>query len=171
MEKGSLNHVRLIGNIGQQPEVRYSKAGFAYATFSIATTESVQVKNQPNTYEDVTTWHKCLVSGKKAELMGKNVRGAKVHVEGKIALSKYTDKQGIERDSFTIKVKTITILQWPKNDGGQQGGGNQQGGGYQQNSGGTQGRGYQQNSGGQQGGGNQQGSGNPFGGEDEPLPF
>jgi single-strand DNA-binding protein len=127
MEKASLNHVRLIGRIGQDPQVRSTPSGFLAANFSLATTESKQVPNtNPPQYQDHTEWHRCTCTGKKAELMQKIGKGAQLHVEGKLETRKFTDRNNQERQITEIKVQKITVLQWP-NSGNQQGGG-----GYQQ---------------------------------------
>lgn len=120
----SLNKVMLIGNLGKDPETRYSPAGLAISNFSIATTE--KVKDQP----DKTEWHRVVTFGKIAESCGQYLtKGRTVYVEGRLQTSTY-EKDGITRYSTEVIAHAVKFLGAPST--GQQGGGNgaPQGGGY-----------------------------------------
>ena len=93
----SLNRATLVGNLGQDPEVRYSQSGQAVTNVSIATTESYKDK-QTGERKDLTEWHRVVFFNKLAEIAGQYLKkGAKVIVEGSIRTRKYTDGNEIGR--------------------------------------------------------------------------
>ncbi|MCF6441026.1 single-stranded DNA-binding protein [Pseudoalteromonas luteoviolacea] len=134
-----VNKVILVGNLGQDPEVRYMPNGNGVANISIATTDSWKDKNTGQLQER-TEWHRVVLFGKLAEVAGEYLRkGSQVYIEGRLQTRKWTDQSG--QDKYTTEIVVDM--------GGQMqmlGGRNEQGGQYQ--SGGNQG-GYGQ----QQGGG------------------
>lgn len=147
MGKG-INKVILLGNLGQDPEVRHLPDGTAVANFSLATSESWKDKQTGQPVEK-TEWHKCSVFGRLAEVCGEYLRkGSKVYIEGSIHTRKYQDKQdGSDRYSTEIKVKDMQMLDGKpadeRNHGTHQnpqgGQGNYQGG-YNNQQGGSYGR-------------------------------
>jgi single-strand DNA-binding protein len=90
MAKG-LNKVMLIGNLGKDPELRYTTSGVAVASFSIATTDSW--KDQEGNMQEKTEWHNIVVWRKLAEIAGEYLKkGKKVYIEGRIQTRSYDDK-------------------------------------------------------------------------------
>lgn len=101
MAKG-VNKVILVGNCGQDPELRYSTAGTAFANVSIATTEKWKDKQTGNNMES-TEWHRLVFAARLAEVVGEYVtKGMTIYVEGKLKTRKWTDQAGVEK--FTTEV-------------------------------------------------------------------
>ena len=101
MSRG-VNKVILIGNLGQDPEVRYTPNGNAVASISIATDESYKDKNSGQLVPKVE-WHKIVMFGKIAEVAGQYLRkGSKVYIEGKLQTRKWQNKEG--QDVYTTEV-------------------------------------------------------------------
>ena len=87
----SLNKVQLIGNLGKDPELRYTTAGVAVATFTIATNESW--KDQDGNLQERTEWHNIVAWRKLAEICGEWLKkGKKVYIEGRLQTRNYDDK-------------------------------------------------------------------------------
>ncbi|URX64465.1 single-stranded DNA-binding protein [Luteibacter anthropi] len=139
-----INKVIIVGNLGADPEVRYTGSGTAITSLRIATSESWTDK-QSGERQDRTEWHRVKLFGKLAEIAGEYLKkGRQVYIEGSLRTDKYTDKDGVERFSTDIVANEMQML-------GGQGGGGEGGGGF----GGGQGASRpQQSRGGQQGGGN-----------------
>ncbi|WP_300583561.1 single-stranded DNA-binding protein, partial [uncultured Pseudoalteromonas sp.] len=138
-----VNKVILVGNLGQDPEVRYMPNGNGVANISIATTDSWKDKNTGQMQER-TEWHRVVLFGKLAEVAGEYLRkGSQVYIEGRLQTRKWTDQSGQEKYTTEIVVDMGGQMQMLGGRGEQQGGG----GGYQ---GGQSQGGYQ---GGQQQGG------------------
>ncbi|MDR1907706.1 MAG: single-stranded DNA-binding protein [Holosporales bacterium] len=95
---GSVNKVLLIGNLGKDPEFRVTQDGGKFATFSVATSESIKDKNTGERV-DRTEWHRITVFNEHfVEVVEKYVKkGSKVYIEGQLQTRKWTDQQGIER--------------------------------------------------------------------------
>lgn len=97
----SLNKVQLIGNVGQEPEIRFTQDGRPIATLSIATSETWNDKQGQK--QEKTEWHRVVAFGKLAEIIQQYVRkGSKLYIEGKLQTQKWTDKQG--QDRYTTEV-------------------------------------------------------------------
>lgn len=97
-----INKVILVGNLGNDPEIKYAPSGDAITNLSIATSESWKDKNSGEKKEK-TEWHRVVLFGKKAELAGEYLRkGSKVYLEGKLQTRKWTDKEG--QDRYTTEV-------------------------------------------------------------------
>ncbi|MGL5283043.1 MAG: single-stranded DNA-binding protein [Plesiomonas shigelloides] len=104
MAKKGINKVILIGNLGQDPEVRYSQQGKAFANVSLATSESWNDKATGEKKES-TEWHKVVFIGKLAEIVGEYLKkGAKIYIEGKLRTRKWQDQSGVDRYSTEIHV-------------------------------------------------------------------
>ena len=139
-----INKVILIGNLGQDPEVRYMPQGGAVANLSIATSESWKDKATGEMKEQ-TEWHRVVIYQRLAEIAGEYLRkGSKVYIEGKLKTRKWQDKDGVERYTTEIIANELQMLDG-RGDGQQQGGGmgGGQQGGYQKPAQPQQG-GYQQ---------------------------
>ena len=139
-----INKVILVGNLGNDPEVRYTTSGTAIASLSIATSESWTDK-QSGEKQERTEWHRVKMFGRLAEIAGEYLKkGRQVYIEGSLRTDKYTDKAGVEKYSTDIIASEMQML-----------GGNECGGG----GGGGQRERPQASGGGQrQGGGNYGGS-------------
>jgi single-strand DNA-binding protein len=106
----SLNKVTLIGNLGQEPEVRYTQAGDPILSFSLATSEVWKDKTTGEKQER-TEWHRCMAFRTTAEILGKYLRkGAKLYVEGKLQTRKWQDKEGQDRYTTEIQVSDFLLL-------------------------------------------------------------
>ncbi len=106
----SLNKVFLIGNLGADPEVRYSQGGAAVVNFRIATSESWNDKGTGERQER-TEWHRIVVFGRLAELCGEYLRkGRSVHVEGRIQTREWDDQSGQKRFTTEIVAQNVTFL-------------------------------------------------------------
>ncbi|GAB3484248.1 single-stranded DNA-binding protein [Azotobacter salinestris] len=98
-----LNKVMLIGNVGGDPEVRYSQNGTAFASITLATSESWKDK-QTGQQQERTEWHRVVFSGKLAEIVGQYVtKGQQLYIEGKLRTREW-EKDGIKRYTTEILV-------------------------------------------------------------------
>ena len=122
----SVNKVILVGNCGRDPEVRYAPSGAAICNVSIATSSRRKDKASGETIED-TQWHRVTFYDRLAEIAGEYLKkGRPVYVEGRLKYGKYTDKDGIERNTVDIVATEMQLL--GGRDGGM-GGGDDMGGG------------------------------------------
>lgn len=157
MASRGVNKVILVGNLGQDPEVRYAANGNAIANITLATSESYKDKNTGQMV-DKTEWHRVVFFQKLAEIAGEYLRkGSQIYVEGKLKTTKYTDNNGVEKYSTDIVVDgfdgKLQMLGSKEGGNASQGQNNQSQGGYapQQQSA-PQGGYQQQNNAPQQGG-------------------
>lgn len=103
------NKVQLIGNLGQNPEIKTLDGGKKLAKFSIATNESYRNVNGEKVIE--TQWHNLVAFGKLAEIIEKYItKGSEVAVEGKITYRTYNDKDGIKKYFTEIQVNELLML-------------------------------------------------------------
>lgn len=106
---GSVNKVTLIGNVGRDPEVKMSKNGDQFATFSLATTYSY--KPQGGERVDNTEWHRIVAWRNLADQAAKWItKGRKVYVEGRIQSRSYTDQGGNQKTAYEIVATQIEFL-------------------------------------------------------------
>jgi single-strand DNA-binding protein len=104
-----LNKVLLIGNLGSDPNASYTPDGVAVSRFSLATGSTRKGPNGQTIQE--TEWHRIVCFDKLAEIANEYCfKGKQVYVEGRIQSRKYTDNQGVERVSFDIVAREITLL-------------------------------------------------------------
>jgi single-strand DNA-binding protein len=104
----SLNKVQLIGNLGKDPELKYTPSGVAVATFSIATSESW--KDQDGNQQEKTEWHNIVAWRKLAEICGEYLKkGKKVYLEGKLQTRNY-EKDGVKRYVTEIVADQLIML-------------------------------------------------------------
>lgn len=104
-----LNKVMLIGNLGADPEVRYSQAGTSVTTFNIATMEVW--KKQDGSKEESTEWHRIVAFKRLGEICGEYLaKGSKVYIEGRIQTRKWEDKDGITRYTTEIVAREMKML-------------------------------------------------------------
>ena len=122
----SVNKVILVGNCGRDPEVRYAPSGAAICNVSIATSSRRKDKTSGESIED-TQWHRVTFYDRLAEIAGEFLKkGRPVYVEGRLKYGKYTDKDGIERNTVDIVATEMQLL--GGREGGM-GGGDDMGGG------------------------------------------
>lgn len=144
-----INKVIIVGNLGADPETRYTGSGTAITSLRIATSEQWTDK-QSGEKQERTEWHRVKLFGRLAEIAGEYLKkGRQIYIEGSLRTDKYTDKDGVERYSTDIIASEMQML----------GGGNEAGA--------SSGGGYQQQR--PQGGGQRQGGyggGSPRGGND-----
>lgn len=104
-----INKVVLIGNLGADPEVRYSQAGDAVASFKVATTEKWKDKN--GEWQEQTEWHPVVAWRKLGEICGQYLaKGSRVYIEGKLQTRKWQDKDGNDRHTTEIVAKEMKML-------------------------------------------------------------
>ena len=97
-----VNKAILIGNLGRDPEVRYSPNGSAVANVTLATSESWKDKNSGEKQEK-TEWHRVVFFGRLAEIAGEYLKkGSQIYVEGRLQTRKWQDKEG--RDRYTTEI-------------------------------------------------------------------
>lgn len=117
----SLNKVTLIGNLGNDPEVRSTNGGSRVATFSLATSRSWN--DQSGAKQEKTEWHRCVAWNSKgsslADIVEKFVKkGDKLYVEGRIEYRQWQDKEGQTRYSTEINVRELIMLSGKSGGGG-----------------------------------------------------
>ncbi|MGL5156265.1 MAG: single-stranded DNA-binding protein [Aeromonas veronii] len=102
-----INKVILIGNLGQDPELRYSQGGMAFAGVNLATSETWRDK-QTGEQKERTEWHRIVFTGKIAEVAGKWLKkGSQVYIEGKLQTRKWQDQGGVERYTTEVVVDSF----------------------------------------------------------------
>ena len=105
-----LNKVELIGNLGQDPEMRQTTGGTPVCTLSVATNEH-WTDRETKEKKTHTEWHRVIVFGKQAESCGKFLnKGRMVYVEGVLRTRKWTDRDDVERWTTEIKAKDVKFL-------------------------------------------------------------
>lgn len=115
-----VNKVLIVGNLGQEPEVRYSNNGSAIANISVATSDSWKDKNTGERQER-TEWHRIVMFNRLGEIAGEYLKkGSKVYIEGKLQTRKWQDQQGNDRYSTEIVADQMQMLD------GREGGANPQ---------------------------------------------
>lgn len=106
----SVNKVILVGNMGKDPEVRYTADNKAITTISIATSENYTDKNSGEKKE-ITEWHRIVFFNRLAEVAGEYLKkGSSVYVEGKLKTRKWTDQSGVERFTTEIIAEQLQML-------------------------------------------------------------
>ncbi|MBI5558456.1 MAG: single-stranded DNA-binding protein [Deltaproteobacteria bacterium] len=117
-----INKAILIGNLGSDPEMRYTQSGTAVANFNVATTE--KWKGQDGQMQEQTEWHKIVAFARLAEICGEYLsKGSKVYIEGRIQTRSWEDKDGNKRYTTEIVAKDMKMLS-------AKGGGSSSGGGF-----------------------------------------
>jgi len=138
-----INKVILVGNLGADPETRYTASGAAITSIRIATSESWKDK-QTGEQQERTEWHSITFFGRLAEIAGEYLRkGSQVYVEGRLQTDKWQDKDG--NDRFTTKV--IANEMQMLGGRGSEGGGQASNDGFRSNRGGARNQGQAANSG------------------------
>lgn len=125
-----INKVILIGNLGQDPEVRFTPSGTAVANLNLATTDT-WTDRQSGQRQERTEWHRIVMFNKLAEISQQYLKkGSKLYIEGRLQTRKWQDQNGQDRYSTEIVANDMQMLDG-RGDGGQSGGyGGQQGGNF-----------------------------------------
>lgn len=119
MAKGTVNKVILVGNLGRDPEVRYTPTGLAIANLTLATTE-VWKDKQTGSNQEKTEWHRVVLYQRLAEIAGEYLKkGSKVFIEGRLQTRKWQDKTS-GQDRYTTEI-VADSLQMLDSRGGQSG--------------------------------------------------
>ena len=120
MASRGVNKAVILGNVGDDPSIRYMPNGKAVANFTVATSESW--KDQQGQKQERTEWHRCTAYDKLAEIIGEYVKkGSKLYLEGKLQTRKWQDQQGQDRYTTEIIVSEMQMLDGkPQQQGGQQ---------------------------------------------------
>jgi len=109
----SFNKIIVVGNLGRDPELRYTPQGTAVCSFTMATNE--RRKGQAGEPQDVTTWFRVTVWGKQAETVSKYLtKGRNVYVEGRLHVGEWSDKDGKQRYTLEVNATDVRFI-----DGGQ----------------------------------------------------
>ena len=117
----SVNKVILLGNLGRDPETRYTTGGDAVTNLRIATTETW--KDKSGEKQEKTEWHSVVLFGRQAEIAGEYLKkGRSVYIEGRLQTRKYTDKEGVEKYSTEIVGDRMQLLGGGRDAGGGGGG-------------------------------------------------
>ncbi len=133
MASKGVNKVILVGNLGQDPEVRYLPSGGSVCSLTLATSDSWRDKATGEQKEQ-TEWHRVVLFGKLAEVAGEYLRkGSQVYIEGQLRTRKWTDQAGVERYTTEVVVNVGGTMQML---GGRQAGGAPAGGSQNQQQGG-----------------------------------
>ncbi|HJQ98423.1 MAG TPA: single-stranded DNA-binding protein [Candidatus Polarisedimenticolaceae bacterium] len=117
----SVNKVILIGNLGRDPEVRFTQGGTPVANFTMATTERW---NDPSgEKKEKTEWHRIVVWGKQAEIAAEYLKkGRSVYIEGSLQTREWTDRDGNKRYTTEVRAQRLQFLGRPDDRGGAPGG-------------------------------------------------
>lgn len=116
----SVNKVILIGNLGRDPELRYTQGGQGVANFTLATNERWRDKDGQN--QERTEWHRIVVWGKQAENCAQYLqKGRSCYIEGRLQTREWEDKEGNKRQTTEIVAQNVTFL--GGRDGAQRGAG------------------------------------------------
>jgi single-strand DNA-binding protein len=111
----SLNQAQIIGNLGRDPEIRYTPDGRAVANLNIATSETWKDKASGEKQER-TEWHRVVAFGKLAEIIGEYLKkGRKVFIQGKLQTRKWQDKDG--NDKYTTEIVARDMVMLPQGSG------------------------------------------------------
>lgn len=114
-----MNKVMVIGNLGNDPEVRYTQNKTPVTTLSVATNE--RWKNSEGNRQEHTEWHRVVAWGKLAEVCGEYLnKGSKVYIEGKLSTKKWEDPDGNTRYTTEIVAKGLEMLGSRQDNGGSQ---------------------------------------------------
>ncbi|HYE64825.1 MAG TPA: single-stranded DNA-binding protein [Pyrinomonadaceae bacterium] len=111
----SFNKIIVVGNLGRDPEMRYTPQGTPVCTFSMASNE--RRKDRAGEQQDLTTWFKVTVWGKQAEAVSKYLaKGRSVYVEGRLHVEEWTDREGKQRYTLEVNASDVHFLDGAQGD-------------------------------------------------------
>ncbi len=120
----SVNKVILVGNLGKDPEVKYTPQGTAVAKVTVATSSSYKDKTSGE-WQETTEWHNVVLWQRLAEIAGEYLKkGSKVYIEGRLQTRSWDDKQTGQKKYMTEVVANELVLLGGRGEGGSGGGGN-----------------------------------------------
>ena len=118
--RGSVNKVILIGNLGSDPELKYTPSGAAVTNFNVATNEVWNDKD--GNKQERTEWHRVVLWRKLAEIAGEYLKkGSKVYLEGRLQTRSWEDKDGVKRYTTEVVADNMTMLDAKSEGGGSSG--------------------------------------------------
>lgn len=113
----SFNKIILVGNLGKDPELRYTPQGDAVCSFSMATNE--KKRDKAGELQDVTTWFKVTLWRRQAENAAKYLsKGRPVYIEGRLQIEEWTDRDGKERYSLAVQATDMQFISAGRDEGG-----------------------------------------------------
>lgn len=164
----SVNKVTIIGNLGRDPETRYSPDGGAITTIAVATSRQWKDKTSGERKEE-TEWHRIVFFGRQAEIASEYLKkGRPVYVEGRLKTRKWQDKEGVERYTTEIVAEEMQLLGSREGGSGGGAGGDMDGGHVRESAGG---RGEGGAGAGARGGGGAKKPASNFDDMDDDIPF
>ena len=112
----SFNKIIVVGNLGRDPEMRFTPQGTAVCSFTMASNE--RRKDKAGEQQDVTTWFRVTVWGKQAETVSKYLtKGRQVYVEGRLHVEEWTDREGKPRQSLEVNASEVQFIDGPGGGG------------------------------------------------------
>jgi single-strand DNA-binding protein len=113
----SFNRITIVGYLGKDPEIRYTPDGQAVCNFNVATTE--KRKDRTGEAQEITTWFKITVWGKRAEVANQYLsKGKQVYIEGTLRQEEWTDREGTKRTSLVVNASDFQFLGTKGDEGG-----------------------------------------------------
>ncbi len=115
----SFNKIILVGNLGRDPELRYTPQGTPVCSFTMATNE--KRKGAGGDQQDITTWFRVTIWGQRAEVASKYLtKGSPVYIEGRLRMEEYTDRDGKQRQSLEVQATEMQFIgsNRPADEGG-----------------------------------------------------
>lgn len=120
-----INKAIIVGNLGADPEIRYTQSGSPVATFNVATTE--RWRDQEGNQQESTEWHRIVAWRKLAEICGEYLhKGSRVYIEGKIQTRKWQDQSGNDRYTTEIVAREMKMLDRRESGGSSSSGSSQE---------------------------------------------
>ena len=111
----SFNKIILVGNLGRDPELRYTPQGVAVCDFSMATNE--RKRDKSGEYQDVPTWFRVTLWRNQAENASKYLKkGNPVYIEGRLSLEEWTDREGNTRQTLAVQATDMHFISGGKNE-------------------------------------------------------
>lgn len=111
----SFNKIILVGNLGRDPELRYTPQGTPVCSFTVATNE--KRKDRAGEMQDFTTWFRITLWGRQAETASQYLtKGRPVYIEGRLRLEEYTDREGNKRQSLEVNATDIHFISSNRSD-------------------------------------------------------
>lgn len=113
----SFNKIILVGNLGRDPELRYTPQGTPVCSFTVATNE--KRKDRAGEMQDITTWFRVTLWGRQAETASQYLtKGRPVYIEGRLRLDEYTDREGNKRQSLEVNATDLHFIGGGRGDEG-----------------------------------------------------
>lgn len=112
----SFNKIIMVGNLGREPELRYTPQGTPVCSFTLATNE--KRKDRSGELQDLTTWFKVTLWGRQAETASRYLsKGKPVYIEGRLRMEEYTDREGNKRQSLEVTASDMHFIGGNRDEG------------------------------------------------------